>query len=362
MANGYLLSRALLKFQSESDDLLEELSAVARTPDGYLWVGSDEFLTVERLTPMGNSTYGAHHTFHLKDYINLHDEESEIDIEGLDYNDGYLWVVGSHSLKRNKPKGKKTQKDVARLAEIEHDPNRSLLARLPVFKGEILPTYADPEQEETLTAAALEHIDGHNILLEALAEDEHLGPFLAMRLPSKDNGFDIEGLAVNGNQIFLGLRGPVLRGWAIVLEIQVKAEKPGVLTLADLGDGELYRKHFLDLNGQGIRELCLYGNDLLILAGPTMALSGAMQLFRLADALAHSEDTLWSQESGRLTPLFDLPFTIGADNAEGLALVPCLGEETALMVVYDSPHPRRRVSPESIYADIFQLPELSSAD
>ncbi|MEM6521557.1 MAG: DUF3616 domain-containing protein [Cyanobacteria bacterium P01_C01_bin.70] len=362
MPSGYLLSRALLKFQSKSDDLLGQLSAVVQTPDGYLWVGSDEFLTIERLSPMGNGTYGDHRTFHLKDYISLHDEESEIDIEGLDYNNGYLWIVGSHSLKRSKPKGKKTGKDINRLTKIKYDTNRSLLARLPVLNGEIFPSCDVQEQEEPLTAAALENIKGNNVLLEALAEDEHLGPFLAMRLPSKDNGFDIEGLAVSGNQVFLGLRGPVLVGWAIVLEIQVKAEKSGVLTLQDLGDGELYRKHFLDLNGQGIRELCLYGNDLLILAGPTMALSGAMQLFRLADALDHSEDTLWSQESGRLTALFDLPFTIGADNAEGLALVPCMGQETALMVVYDSPDPRRRVSPQSIYADIFQLPELSSTE
>ena len=67
------------------------------------------------------------------------------------------------------------------------------------------------------TAASLEKMNGHNQLIEALAEDEHLGPFLQMGLPSKDNGFDIEGLAVQGNQVFLGLRGPVLRGWAIIL-------------------------------------------------------------------------------------------------------------------------------------------------
>lgn len=355
MPNGYLLSRALLKFQSDDDDLLQELSAVARSPDGHLWLGSDEFLTVERLTPMGNCIYGSHRTFHIKDLVDLHDDDSEIDIEGLDYSDGYLWVVGSHSLKRNKTKGKSPQKDIERLSEIERDPNRSLLARLPVLNGEIVPTCAHESGGETLTAAALEKAKGHNVLMEALAEDEHLGPFLEMKLPSKDNGFDIEGLAVNGDQIFLGLRGPVLRGWAIILEIGVEASQPGILTLKDLGDGDLYRKHFLDLNGQGIRELCLHDDDLLVLAGPTMAVSGTMQLFRFADVLEHSNDTLWSQDSGRLQVLFDLPLTVGADNAEGLALVPCLDEE-ALMVVYDSPDPIRRVAPQAIVADIFRLP------
>ena len=110
MTAGFLLSRALLKFQSKSDDLLEEISAVARTPDGHLWLGSDEFITLERLTPMGDGVYGNHQKVHLADFIELFDHDSEIDIEGLDYADGYLWVVGSHSLKRDKTEGDDYQK------------------------------------------------------------------------------------------------------------------------------------------------------------------------------------------------------------------------------------------------------------
>jgi len=357
MSQAFLLSRALLTFQSKDDDLLEELSAVARTPDGNLWVGSDEYLTLERLSPMGDGLYGGHKTFHFKDYVDLFDHDSEIDIEGLDYADGYIWVVGSHSLKRNKTKGKKPQKDIARLSEIERDPNRYLLARVPVLNGELVPTCArSGSDEETLTAASLEKMNGHNQLIEALAEDEHLGPFLQMGLPSKDNGFDIEGLAVQGNQVFLGLRGPVLRGWAIILELEVETSDPGVLRLKELEDGVFYRKHFLDLNGQGIRELCLHDGDLIVLAGPTMDLEGAMQMFRLEDVLDHSNDTLWDQDSGALKVLFDLPFTIGSDHAEGLALIPCLGYEDSLMVVYDSPDKNRLTEKKAVFVDIFRLP------
>lgn len=356
MADGFLLSRVLLQFQDKSDDLLEEISAVARTEDGNLWVGSDEFITLERLTPMGDGVYGNHTTFHLKDYIDLFDHDSEIDIEGLDQADGYLWVVGSHSLKRNKTKGKKPQKDIKRLTEIERDPNRYLLARLPVLNGDLVPTYAKADSDESLTAASLKKVDGRNLLMDALAEDEHLGPILSIGLPSKDNGFDIEGLAVQGDRIFLGLRGPVLRGWAIILEIEVEETEPGTLALKALDDGILYRKHFVDLNGLGIRELCLHQGDLLILAGPTMDLEGSMQLFRLEDALDHSNDTLWDQDSGALTVVFELPFTLGSDHAEGLTLFPCLGHEDGLMVVYDSPDPARRVDKKSIFADVFRLP------
>ncbi|MGF1570159.1 MAG: DUF3616 domain-containing protein [Nodosilinea sp.] len=357
MSEGYLLSRVLLTFQTESDDLVEELSAVAITPEGSLWVGSDEFVSLERLTPMGHNVYGGHTTFYLKDFVDLPGCDSEIDVEGLDYSDGYLWVVGSHSSKRSSTKGKKAKKDIQRLAEVEAESNRYLLARLPILNGAIVPTYARSEAEQdTLTAAVLAPSGAQNQLMEVLREDEHLGPFLRINLPSKDNGLDIEGLAVHDHHIFLGLRGPVLRGWAIILDIELESPEPGLLALKDLGDGLRYRKHFVDLNGLGVRELCLHGEDLIILAGPTMELEGAMQVFRLKDVLKHSQDTLWDQDSGRLEQLFDLPFTLGSDHAEGLALVPCLGYSDGLMVVYDSPNPNRRPEPNAIFADVFRLP------
>ncbi len=364
MTHGFLLSRLLLQFQSEADDLLAELSAVARTPDGSLWLGSDEYLTVERLTPMGHGVYGHHTAFHLKDYLPLPDLESEIDIEGLDYSDGYLWLVGSHSLKRNKTKGKKAESDIRRLSEIKQDPNRFLLARLPVLNGEIVPTYSrptysHPNDTDPLSAARLLPTDGYNQLIKVLAEDEHLGLFVSMGLPSKENGLDIEGLAVHGSRIFLGLRGPVLRGWAIILELELEKSAPDTLILKSLGERP-YRKHFVELNGQGIRDLCLLNDDLIILAGPTMALEGSMQMFCLRHVLDFNSDTLWDQESDRLQLLFNLPFTIGADHAEGLELIPCFDTAAALMVVYDSPHPNRRPAPNAVFADIFQLPALDS--
>ncbi|WP_457090403.1 DUF3616 domain-containing protein [Microvirga sp. P5_D2] len=44
----------------------------------------------------------------------------------------------------------------------------------------------------------------------------HNRPFLS--IPSKENGFDVEGLAVREGRISPGLRGPVLRGHAVVLD------------------------------------------------------------------------------------------------------------------------------------------------
>ncbi|PPT08936.1 hypothetical protein CKA32_001314 [Geitlerinema sp. FC II] len=356
MSDPFLLSRILLKFDRDSDDLIGELSAVAKTPDGSLWLGSDELTSIERLSPLEPGVYGAHQLFRIEEFVELIDD-SEIDIEGMDYADGYLWVVGSHSFKRKKPKGKKTEKDLERLSEIKRDANRNLLVRIPILHGQPVKSCATSDDAgDRLFAAALTRTEASNLLLDTLKEDEHLGPFVEMQLPSKDNGLDIEGLAVRGDRIFLGLRGPVLRGWAIVIEIQVEASETGQLTLRELDDGRHYRKHFVDLNGLGIRELCFHGDDLIVLGGPTMDLEGAMQVFRLKDILEHDGDTLWDGESGILKLLFNLPFTIGADHAEGLTLFPCF-EEDGLMVVYDSPHPERRPSDRAIFADVFRLPQ-----
>ncbi|MGJ3245724.1 MAG: DUF3616 domain-containing protein [Elainellaceae cyanobacterium] len=358
MSEPFLLSRLLLRFGDTSDDLLEELSATACTPDGSLWVGSDEYITIERLSPIEPYVYGNHKSFFLGDFIELFNQDDEADIEGMDFAQSYLWFTGSHSKKRKKTKGKKVEKDIERLTEIKTDSNRYLLGRIPVINGELLKSCSlvdDPNQ--TLTAACLKKTEDGNVLIDALKTDEHLAPIISASIPSKDNGLDIEGLAVHGDTIFLGLRGPVLRGWAIILELEVEVADSDTLVLKEIGNsGRPYRKHFVNLNGLGIRELCLVGEDLIILAGPTMDLEGAMQVFRLKEALGRSDNSLCDQDSDGLTLLFNLPFTIGCDHAEGLALMPCLGESQALLIVYDSPNPIRRIASDAVLMDIFKLP------
>lgn len=357
MIEPFLLSRVLLQFRTQSDDLLGQLSAVARTPDGHLWLGSDEFNTIERLSPLESYVFGNHRQFAIADYLDLRNLEDEIDIEGMDYVEPYLWITGSHSPKRSKTKGKKPEKDIQRLTKIKTELNRYLIARIPVLGGELLKSCSHPtEPDKTLTAACLQTTEHGNVLIDALKDDPHLGLFTTIPLPSKENGIDVEGLAVFRNRVFLGLRGPVLRGWALLLEIEVEESEPGTLTLKPIGqDGRPYRKHFVNLNGLGVRELCLHGEDLVILAGPTMAVEGVMQVFKIGQILDCPSDSLFEQASGRLELLFDLPFTIGSDHAEGLALFPYLGDPDALLVVYDEPDACRRVKPKAVFADVFRL-------
>ncbi|MBV6625845.1 MAG: DUF3616 domain-containing protein [Rivularia sp. (in: Bacteria)] len=350
----FLLTRVLLHFEQEFSDIISDISSATFSDDGSLWVGSDEMVGVERLSPMGCHSYGEHKRFLLKDYINLFDDD-EIDIEGMDFRDGYLWLTGSHSTKRKKPKGKDLETDLERLATITTDLNRFILARIPVVNGELVKSCI-PVEGESKTAACLQTIDERNLLFEVLKEDAHLKPFITSGIPSKDNGLDIEGLvAASNNHLFIGLRGPVLRGWAVIVEIQLTESEPGVLTLQEITDeGAKYKKHFLDLNGLGIRELCFQNEDLIILAGPTMALEGEMEVFRWKDVFNHSGTKIHQQDEN-LVSLFDLPFTVGSDHAEGLALYSCWGEQNSLMIFYDSPDSSRLREDKKILVDVFQI-------
>ena len=356
MSESFLLGRLLLQFNSEASEIITDLSAVALTPDGHLWVGSDEGTSLECLSPVEPHVFGKHQGFAIADFIDLSGDD-EIDIEGIDFSSNCLWLVGSHSTKRKKPKGKDCEDDIERLATIETDVNRYLLAKVPVKDGILYKSISHPENPQIqLTAGCLQRTETGNLLTDALQDDKHLGFYFSVPIPSKENGFDIEGLAVRGDRILLGLRGPVLRGWAIILEIEVEEAEPGVLRLKEIGEaGKLYKKHFVDLNGLGVRELCFNGEDLIVLAGPTMTLSGATRVFRLRNILGRSGDSITGQGGGDLEVLFDLPFQVGTDNAEGLSLFPYLGEENSLLVVYDSPAASRMVGENAIFADIFRL-------
>jgi len=357
MSAGFLLSRVLLRFDQEIEDLIGDLSAVIFTPDGNLWVASDELLGIDRLSPIEPYIFGKHRHFSLKDYLDLFNLKDEIDLEGMDYENNYLWLIGSHSTKRGKPKGKKSEKDIENLAKIKTEANRYLLARIPLVNGELVKSYVSRENpSDKKQAACLQKVGESNLLMEVLAKDEHLGKIISIALPSKDNGLDFEGIAVKHDRVFLGLRGPVLGGWAIILDLEVEERTPGILTLKKIGKaGELYKKHFLSLNGLGIREMCFLGDDLIVLAGPTMALEGALRVFIWHNPLNKKENSISEQKEGELEVLFDLPFIFGSDHAEGITLFPCLGESNSLLVVYDSPDASRKPGKKEIFADVFRL-------
>ena len=357
----------LLHFDSRADNangedrLCGQISAVVQA-EGYLWVASDESNSIERFSRTKSGIYAKHQTFPLTNYLTLPgNEEEEIDIEGLDYDNGYIWVVGSHSLRRRKVDRKeKVTKQIRGLGELRTTDNRYLFARIPLApdsKGQWTPRkQVEGKKKISRTAARLIGGNGGNVLMDALRLDEHIGPFLS--IPSKDNGFDIEGLAMSGNRAFLGLRGPVLGGWAIVIEILLKDIAPGFIGLAAIdNDGRLYRKHFLDLRGLGVRDLCFHGSDLLVLAGTTMSLNGPSGIFRWAGALDATGDTILAD--AKLPEVVALPYETGTENVnkrpEGFTLYSHAKKSTALLVVYDLAGRVGKPEENDLRADLFPL-------
>jgi Protein of unknown function (DUF3616) len=353
-------------------DIIENLSGVALSHQGkYLWLGTDELTAIERFTQNESGGYSDHKRFHFKDFIlDFDKEKGEVDVEGLDYNDGYLWIIGSHSSKRKKAKvnENKFKLEDKELKKIERQENRYLLARIPVNEDGELETKSSKR-------AWLKRQGSSNILTDALSKDEYLdlsrivadddsdslpGKEFYFYLPSKENGLDIEGLAIQGNKILIGLRGPVLRGIAILLEIEVEEGSSHELNLKAIEEDRKYKRHFLDLGGLGIRELCFEedSKDLLVLAGPTMDLDGSHSLFRLHHPFSLEDNSLSSQKNKQLTYLTDIEHGHHCDRAEGLTLY---GGAKSILVVYDSPAEERIILDDQdnilgVHADIFSLP------
>ena len=342
-------------------DVRDGLSVAVRVGPN-LFVATDEGAGLARLTA-GQDRFREDAVFALADFLDLpagHDEE--VDVEGMEFREPYLWITGSHGVKRRKadPDGEDPAKEIARLAKTVDEANRYLLARIPLARDPATGTYtpvrscADPaDPERTLTAARVKGDGRRSQLVKSLADDPHLSPF--MGLPGKENGFDVEGLTVAGDRVFLGLRGPVLRGWAVVLEVEpAETEDPSLLKLRKIGpEGRRYRKHFLDLGGLGIRELTTDGPDLLLLAGPTLDLSGPTVLARWKGGCSPEGESLVAGD--RIEKVMHVPHGDGVDHPEGITLFRWPGRETGVLVVYDSPAETRKAPGGCVYADLFPL-------
>jgi hypothetical protein len=359
--------------RKKSPKFRDSLSAIEVADDGKtLFIGVDETVnatpTIERLSWTGDG-YAAHQPLPVDEFLTLAEPTpkkgrvSEVDIEGLAVCDSFLWVVGSHSSARKKPKHRSVEEDLERLATVKLGMNRVLLGRIPLVSTDHGSTLAKHDGSRRSAQLAED-------LREQLCDDPLLGPFVRtyknedgerVTIPGKDNGFDIEGIVVSpgaggSSRVLLGLRGPVLRGWATILEIApTEGNKSNQLVLGPLGpsDKRRYGKHLLHLDGLGIRDLRADGKDVLILAGPTMTLDADICVYRWVGGLEPTnEDTLTELAPGRLELVTTLPRGRGEDRPEGFVQLPS-GE---LLVVYDSPADARLTGEHGVLADVFVFP------
>ncbi|SLN23953.1 hypothetical protein ROJ8625_00978 [Roseivivax jejudonensis] len=327
----------------------EDISSAARCGSS-LFVCCDETAGVDRLTPTDDGNWGNHAHFNLGDFIDLPDgPDGEMDIEGLDCDGAWLWITGSHSLKRGKYKPEKHDPEtgLAKMAKIKRDPNRYFLARVPLAKRPdgMAPVGRDGDRR----AAWIELRKKSSKLLGWLEDDPHLGPTLSV--PSKENGFDIEGMVGRGNRVWLGLRGPVLRDQAVILEFEMKVGKDGHLKPRKIENGRRYRKHLVPAGGEGIRDLEVWGDDLLILTGPVTAGDGRADILRWRGFMG-------ARRSGMVPPeqveqVTEMPYRGPVDHPEGLVMWPEV--DGGVLVLYDAPAKERLPAPETIIGDIWTL-------
>jgi Protein of unknown function (DUF3616) len=300
---------------------LPNVSAVAAAGT-YLWTASDEMRTVECLEPDGEG-YRIRGQFQLdKLFPGLPGAQGELeaDVEALDVAHGRLWVCGSHALTR-----RSRSKDDADYVEprIRKRPSRALLGSVKLSEdgGAVsAPGQALPYR-------------GVGSLRAMLGADPHVAPF--MDLPSKENGLDIEGMAIFRRKIYLGMRGPVVDNIALVAAISIG---PG-LTI-----GDRHVLHFVDLGGLGVRDLTRWGAGILILAGPVNGADGPFKLLH------------WTpRRTGKIQtadPVRDLP--AGIDHPEGICALQ-RGRSHGLVVLYDTKGDMR-ISGTRCRADWIRLP------
>lgn len=222
----------------------KDISAVALF-GRFLALASDETTWIEVFEEVGDAGYRLRPELRRP----VVEGSQEVDFEAMALSGNVLYVTGSHSWLRKKLDDKDSvAKNRRKLLNLELEKSRCTLARLS----------ADP------ATGALE-ITGRINLREHLLRDPILGPFC--NIPSKENGLDIEGLAADGDQLFAGLRSPVLRGNLVPVVILHFARPEG------------YTLRFLDLGGQGIRELQKVDDGFLVLGGPAADASGVFTLY-----------------------------------------------------------------------------------
>jgi hypothetical protein len=265
---------------------------------GYLVVGSDEGNTVQILKPDGDR-----YTVLPQDVI-LDGHAKEIDIEGIAAEGDLVYVVGSHSrVRKTVDDQRSAQENRQRLLVVERDESRERLYRFRLDgHGEV---------------SALEVTS----LMPVIEQDPVLQAFT--RVPSKENGVDIEGIAVRDGRLYIGFRGPVLRDNYVPV-LRARFGNP-------VSDASLL---FVNLGGRGIRDLAPARNGLLILAGPVGDGPGSYQLY-----FWDGHDCLPGQRRpgellGRLELLGKIA-TEGEAKAEGVTVLEESDKAYEVLIVFD---------------------------
>jgi broad specificity phosphatase PhoE len=308
---GPLTRSEYLVFGDDSLKNPQEISAVV-IAGAFLVVGADEDDSIQIVEAVdGDQAYRPGKTFSL-------DADGELDIEAIARQGDTFYVAGSHSRKRRKvePGQVKTLKrsyknNRKRLAadEVKYESSRR-----HIYRFTFDPSTGEPSEKESFDLSSI------------FKADKVLKAFYL--LPSKEQGIDIEGIAIDGEDLYLGLRGPVLRsGWAPVLRFKLDEPEKKL---------EKYDLVFVNLGGRGIRDITKVDDGFLIIAGPVGDAPLSYQLYHWdgKDTIPGRRDESGQEQQGKTILLGTIPTPAGA-KAEGLAVRAQEASHYEILIAYD---------------------------
>ena len=189
----------------------------------------------------------------LKKPVMLIPEDGELDAEAAATDGRYFYVAGSHSPRRSDCSARPDSRHVVRLAR---DPATGRTLRPGVVKATLDTVMGQP--------SSAGYADSTRLWAIMQAQPE-LAPFVAESKCMGDQGaVNIEGMAVQGERLYFGLRGPVADGMATLLSVDAealfdptgRADPKAVVSTVALGAHT------------GIRDMVAVTGGFLLLAGP----------------------------------------------------------------------------------------------
>ncbi|MGH2340648.1 DUF3616 domain-containing protein [Segnochrobactraceae bacterium EtOH-i3] len=222
----------------------------------------------------------------------------ELDGEGVAFADGAFYVIGSH--------GHPRKSDLPADETDARIKAASQIIRLPAPGPD---RFGRPEISRALPG-----------ILEKVPA---LAPFAGTRLQA--NGLTIEGVAVRGDRMLIGLRAPVLDGTrAPVLSVALAGLFGPDTGKVDKADPKLFA---LPLGAdRGVRDLAPWGTGVLVLAGPSGDTGDAFAVY------------VWDGASNDARLLAELPAALTAGGLKPEALLPLeqTGADLKVLILSDS--------------------------
>ena len=177
----------------------------------------------------------------------------DLDGEGVAYAGGAFYVTGSHGRPRHEKEALKKAEDT-RKAKAQADAQTKASAQVIRVRFDLS---AVDDRGKLFGRPEIKVSTALSAFINKQSELEHL-----FNKPLDENGLTVEGVAVRGEQMYFGMRGPILaNNDAAILSVPLAALFEG-----QNGAGRLHR---LNLEKRrGVRDLVEFEKGFLLIAGP----------------------------------------------------------------------------------------------